>query len=296
MPITKSSRALLNLHSSALLFGMAGLFASWLTLNPLLIVLGRVFFASITLAIILKFKKQAFRLKSRRDRLRFVALGFLLAFHWTTFFHSIQLSTLAIALFSFSTFPLFTFLLEALILKVPLGWSNFVLVLISLCGLYLVVPIISWSESPNELGGLFWGLASALSFALLAIANRALSGQYSAWQISFHQDLWAAMFLVPVLFFLDFQWSAENIGLLILLGTVFTALAHGLYISSLKEISATTASLVIALEPVYGVMAALILFNEVPSIRTISGGLLILSASLYVSIIGRRPLKIKPTL
>jgi len=275
---------------------MAGLFASWLALNPLLIVLGRVFFASITLAIILKFKKQAIRLQSYSDMLRFVALGFLLAFHWTTFFHSIQLSTLAIALFSFSTFPLFTFLLEALILKVPLGWSNFVLVLISLCGLYLVVPIISWSESPNELGGLFWGLASALSFALLAIANRALSGQYSAWQISFHQDLWAAMFLVPVLFFLDFQWSAENIALLILLGTVFTALAHGLYISSLKEISATTASLVIALEPVYGVMAALILFNEVPSIRTISGGLLILSASLYVSLIGRKPLKTKPTL
>mgnify|MGYP003633704992 CR=1 FL=1 len=296
MSITKSSRALINLHSSALLFGMAGLFASWLTLNPLLIVLGRVFFASITLAIILKFKKQAFYLKSRRDLLRFVTLGFLLAFHWTSFFQAIQLSTLAIALFSFSTFPLFTFLLEALILKVPLAWSNFVLVLVSLGGLYLVVPIISWTESPNELHGLFWGLSSALSFALLAIANRALSGRYSAWQISFYQDLWATGFLLPALFFLDFQWSIEDIGLLILLGTVFTALAHGLYIASLKEIKATTASLIIALEPVYGVIAALILFNEVPTIRTVSGGLLILGASLYISIKSRKPLKIKSTL
>lgn len=287
MPLSKSSTALISLHSSALLFGMAGLFAYWLPFNPLIIVFGRVFFASITLAIILKFKQQSFRLECRRDMLRFVALGFLLAFHWCTFFQAIQLSTLAIALFSFSTFPLFTFLLEALILKVPLSWSNFVLVLISLCGLYLVVPIISWSDSPNELQGLLWGLSSALSFALLAIANRALSGQYSAWQISFYQDLWAAIFLLPLLFFLDFQLSIGDIALLILLGTVFTALAHGLYIASLKEISATTASLVIALEPVYGVIAALVLFDEMPSLRTVLGGLLILMASFYVSVQNR---------
>jgi len=291
MPFSKSSLALIHLHSSALLFGMAGLFGFWLTLNPLLIVLGRVFFASVTLLFILKYKKQSLGLKSWRDGRNFLLLGFLLAFHWTAFFQAIQLSTLAIALFSFSTFPLFTLLLEALLLKVPLRWQNFLLVLVSLWGLYFVVPIINWSQSPNEILGLLWGLASALSFALLAIANRTLSNSYGAWQISFHQDIWATLFLLPFLFLLDYQVSFADIGLLILLGTIFTALAHGLYISSLKEINATTASLVIALEPVYGVIAALVLFNEMPSIRTILGGLLILSASLYLSIEGRLRIK-----
>jgi len=284
MPFSKSSTALISLHSSALLFGMAGLFAYWLPFNPLLIVFGRVFFASISLALILKVKVQTFTFNQSKDRLRFLFLGFLLALHWSAFFYAIQLSTMAIALFSFSTFPLFTFLLEAIFLKVPLRRQTLLLVLLSLTGLYFVVPEINWSDTTNELLGLIWGLVSALSFALLAIANRALRANYSAWQISFHQDFWATLFLLPALFLIDFQISAVDVALLVLLGTVFTALAHGLYISSLKEISPTTASLVIALEPVYGLLVAWLFFSEIPSIRTVLGGFLIIITSFYVSV------------
>ena len=36
-----------------------------------------------------------------------IVLGIILAVHWTTFFYSIQLSTVAIGLLTFSTFPIF---------------------------------------------------------------------------------------------------------------------------------------------------------------------------------------------
>lgn len=286
--LVRPSPALLKLHSSALLFGMAGLFGRWLSLNPLIIVFGRVFFASLTLLLIVKLSRQTLGFNEKKDWRTFALLGFLLAFHWTAFFQAIQLSTLAIALFSFATFPLFTLLLEVLLLKVPLRSQNIVLVLISLTGLYFVVPIINWQESKSEILGLLWGLGSAFSFALLAVANRSLSRRYSAWQISLHQDFWATIFLLPSLFFVEYHLSIGDLTLLFLLGTIFTALAHSLYIASLKDIEATTASLVITLEPVYGVLAAWFLFAERPSLRTIFGGILILGIGFFVSYRNRR--------
>jgi drug/metabolite transporter (DMT)-like permease len=283
MSISNSSQSLIKLHSSALLFGMAGLFGRWLSLNPLIIVLGRVFFASLALLFIVKLSKQTFRFNEKKDGRLFALLGFLLAFHWTAFFQAIQLSTLAIALFSFATFPLFTLLLEALLLKVPIKSQNLLLVFISLIGLYFVVPIINWQESKSEILGLLWGLGSAFSFALLAVANRSLSARYSSWQISLHQD-----FLLPSLFLIEFHLSLVDLALLFLLGTIFTALAHSLYIASLKNIEATTASLVIALEPVYGVLAAWLLFAERPSLRTLFGGVLILGIGFFVSYRNRK--------
>jgi drug/metabolite transporter (DMT)-like permease len=288
MSISNSSQSLIKLHSSALLFGMAGLFGRWLSLNPLIIVLGRVFFASLALLFIVKLSKQTFRFNEKKDGRLFALLGFLLAFHWTAFFQAIQLSTLAIALFSFATFPLFTLLLEALLLKVPIKSQNLLLVFISLIGLYFVVPIINWQESKSEILGLLWGLGSAFSFALLAVANRSLSARYSSWQISLHQDFWATIFLLPSLFLIEFHLSLADLALLFLLGTIFTALAHSLYIASLKNIEATTASLVIALEPVYGVLAAWLLFAERPSLRTLFGGVLILGIGFFVSYRNRK--------
>jgi drug/metabolite transporter (DMT)-like permease len=288
MSISNSSQSLIKLHSSALLFGMAGLFGRWLSLNPLIIVLGRVFFASLALLFIVKLSKQTFRFNEKKDGRLFALLGFLLAFHWAAFFQAIQLSTLAIALFSFATFPLFTLLLEALLLKVPIKSQNLLLVFISLIGLYFVVPIINWQESKSEILGLLWGLGSAFSFALLAVANRSLSARYSSWQISLHQDFWATIFLLPSLFLIEFHLSLVDLALLFLLGTIFTALAHSLYIASLKNIEATTASLVIALEPVYGVLAAWLLFAERPSLRTLFGGVLILGIGFFVSYRNRK--------
>jgi drug/metabolite transporter (DMT)-like permease len=288
MSISNSSQSLIKLHSSALLFGMAGLFGRWLSLNPLIIVLGRVFFASLALLFIVKLSKQTFRFNEKKDGRLFALLGFLLAFHWTAFFQAILLSTLAIALFSFATFPLFTLLLEALLLKVPIKSQNLLLVFISLIGLYFVVPIINWQESKSEILGLLWGLGSAFSFALLAVANRSLSARYSSWQISLHQDFWATIFLLPSLFLIEFHLSLVDLALLFLLGTIFTALAHSLYIASLKNIEATTASLVIALEPVYGVLAAWLLFAERPSLRTLFGGVLILGIGFFVSYRNRK--------
>jgi hypothetical protein len=50
-------------------------------------------------------------------------MGMILAIHWTTFFKAIQVSTIAIALLTFSTFPVFITFLEPYFLKIRLNYG-----------------------------------------------------------------------------------------------------------------------------------------------------------------------------
>ena len=64
---------------------------------------------------------------------------------------------------------------------------------------------------------------------------------------------------------------------------VCTAVAHAAFIRSLAGVRAHVAGVVTALEPVYGIVFAAVLLGEIPSPRTIGGGLIILSVAVGVS-------------
>src|SRR5205085_7123257 len=70
--------------------------------------------------------------------------------------------------------------------------------------------------------------------------------------------------------------------LLIALGLICTALAHTLFIASLRAVSAHVASVVAALEPVYGIALAWLLIAEVPSVRVCVGAALLVAAAITV--------------
>ena len=77
--------------------------------------------------------------------------------------------------------------------------------------------------------------------------------------------------------------GAREIMLLIVLGLACTALAHTLFISGLAVVTAHTASVIAALEPVYGIALALVFLGEVPAPRTIAGGALIVAAAVIAT-------------
>src|SRR5512134_2657752 len=99
--------ALIALHVAVALFAFAGLFGKWLSLSPVAIVLGRTAIAAAALGIL--------RLRSGERApfdVRLVANGVLLALHWLSFFAAIQVSTVAVGLLGYASFPLFTLLAE----------------------------------------------------------------------------------------------------------------------------------------------------------------------------------------
>lgn len=281
----KKSRNLLEIHISVLLFGLAGLFGKFITLSPIIIVFGRVFFASIALILILGFFKQGIKLKSMSDYFWLILLGVILAIHWVTFFHSIQISTVAIGLLSFSTFPVFTTFIEPYVFKERIKLSNIIIALVTLLGVGIIIP--SFELNNNITQGVIWGTVSGFTFALLSILNKKYVKKYSSLVISFYQDGVAMLVLLPfILFDLSSQpeLSLHNILLLILLGVVFTAIAHTLFIKGLTNIKAQLASIIASLEPVYGIIFAALFLNEIPTLKTILGGVIILGATFYATL------------
>jgi drug/metabolite transporter (DMT)-like permease len=78
--------------------------------------------------------------------------------------------------------------------------------------------------------------------------------------------------------------SFGDLALLVVLGVVCTAVSHTLFIQGMRYIRAQTASIISSLEPVYGTVLALVLLGEVPALRTLAGGAVILTAVLFVTL------------
>lgn len=278
----RNTKNLFQIHIAVFLFGLAGLFGKLINLPSTIIVLGRVLFASAFLIVILFYLKQNIRLKQKRDYLYLAILGVILAIHWVTFFRAIQVSTVAIGLLSFSTFPVFTTFLEPYFFKERLRLHDILIALITFGGIALVIPELSINNNITQ--GVLWGITSGFTFAILSILNRKYVKQYSALVIAFYQDAVATIALAPFLFLIQPTFHINDILLLILLGVVFTALAHTLFIKGLTAVKAQTASIIACLEPVYGILFAVILLNEVPESRVVLGGLIILGTTLYSTV------------
>jgi drug/metabolite transporter (DMT)-like permease len=273
------------LHFAVFLFGLAGLFGKFIGLPAIVIVAGRTLFASITLLAILLIlqRKTLTRQALGPGRLGVLALsGAILAFHWWAFFHSIRISTVAVGLLSFSSFPLFVTFLEPLFFRERLKASDLLSAGAVVAGLALLVPSFSLRNATTQ--GVCWGVASGFTFALLTLTNRHVAKTTPPLVVALFQDGFAFLFLLPFLAAAPPAISGQQLLLLMVLGVFCTALAHTLFIRSLTAVRAQTAAVVSSLEPVYGIIFALLLLHEVPAVRTVAGGLIILSTTVWVTV------------
>lgn len=273
-------------HIAVLLFGLVGLFAKVVALPAIILVLGRTFFSSAFLGAYLTVKRQKFALKTRGDYVLIVFAGIILAIHWTSFMQSIQVSTVAVGTLTLATFPLFSAVLEPLLFHEKMRVSDIACALVMLGGVACIVDDFSLEGSMTQ--GVLWGLLSAFTYALLSLANRKFSSGYPASLVSFYEQATATVVLLPALFVLKPSFTALDIGMLAIMGIVFTAIAHTLFIGGLRTVKVRTAGIITGLESVYGVVAALLFLGEIPGIREVIGGAIILAVALYSTLASTR--------
>lgn len=272
------NKALLSVNLSVFLFGMAGLFAKFIILPAIAITFGRVFFSSIALLLFCKIRHQEMKLLNSRHFIILLLAGIILALHWWSFLKSIQMSSVAIGTITFSTFPLFVTFLEPLVFKETLKIKNMVMAFLILVGIGITVPEFQLGNQVTV--SILVGVFSAFSYAILTLFNRYLSQTYESTVIAFYEQITAVFFLLPFIFLIHVEPTSTDMGLLILLGVFTTALAHSLFISSLKKIPAQLAGIVSSLEAVYGIVLAFLILGEIPAIREIVGGIVIVSVAI----------------
>jgi len=273
------NRNLVEIHLAVLLFGLSGLFGKLLTLSSIIIVLGRVLFSSIFLGGVILYLKKDIKLKEQKHYLYLVLMGAVLAFHWCAFFTSIQVSTVSIGLLTFSIFPVFVTFLEPLFFHEKLKLFDLMTAIVTFLGVMLVIPTFDLGNNLTQ--GVMWGMLSGLTYAGLSMLNRKFVKDYSSLVIAFYEQVTATILLIPFFLMQKQFLSLKEILLLLLLGVVFTGISHSLFIKGLKTIKTQTAGIISCLEPVYGIIFAMLILREIPSIREIIGGLIILSAVFY---------------
>ena len=266
---------------------LTGLFGKFLTIAPLLIVQGRSIFAFGTLLIALLVMRKKLFFQDYREWIWLMVSGSILGIHWIAFFEAIQVSTVAIGLLSFASYPLFTTLLEPLFFKEVLRRKNVVAALIVICGLAIMATS---SDEPNAIisgsviQGLLWGLLAGFGFSVLTLLNRGYVRNHSPLLLTCWQNGFAALVLLPWSLSESWMISGKEWSLLFILGVICTVGGHTLLINGLRHVKAQIASILIAgLEPVGAIVFALFLLGEIPSLQTLLGGLLIVGTTFLIT-------------
>ncbi|HKS15579.1 MAG TPA: DMT family transporter [Pseudomonas sp.] len=273
--------ALGALHIGALFFGLTGVFGKLASAGPSVIVFGRAAFAVLALGLFVGVARQSWGALRGADVGRLVLGGVLLAGHWVSFFIAVKVGGVAIATLGFASFPAFTVILEGVLFRERIRRNEALLVVLVSVGLVLVTPAFDLASEATA--GLLWALLSGLLFALLSLANRAGSGRIRAVQAALCQNAVVAGCMLPLagpalpsVPAMDWLWIG-------LLGVFCTGVAHSLFVASLAVIKARTAAVVFAMEPIYGIAMAWLIFAETPTPRMLIGGALIIFAIVISS-------------
>ena len=277
-----NKKDILYLNFAVMMFGIAGVIGQFVEVPSVMVALGRVICSSVILFIIATLKKESLKLDSKKDYVLIMVAGAVLALHWTSFFQSIQVSSVAIGTITFSTFPLFLTFLEPIVYREKISLQNIISAIVLLIGVIITIPEFSMENQVTI--GIIWGMISSLTYAIITLANRYFSGKYQGRIVSLYEQGTAAIVLLPTLFFVKASWRAQDIIGVVLIGCICTAFAYSLYVSAQKRVKAQTAGLISGMETVYGILYAFILLGEVPTLREVIGGLVILSVGLYSSL------------
>jgi drug/metabolite transporter (DMT)-like permease len=282
--MSTNNKSLLYIHVSVFLFGFSALFARLVNQPSIVITFSRVLFSSVFLFVLIKCYKTDIKLDSKKEYLLIIISGIILAVHWYCFIQSIQLSTVATGTITFSTFPVFISFLEPVFFREKIRARIVVCSILMLGGILILALNNTGEGSINRTLGIIVGLVSSLTYAALSLLNRSFSRKYKSEVIVFYEQAIAAIAILPLMFIVKPVIAVNDILLLAVLGVVFTALAHGLFVKGLRYVKASTAGVISGLEAVYAIILASVLLREIPALNEIAGGLVVIVLAGYMTV------------
>lgn len=276
----KLNRSFLELNLAIVFLSTSGVLGRPIQMEPTLTIWWRCIIALVIMFGFVKFMKLELKPKKGHKPVIFLS-AFLLAVHWVAYFYSLYLSNIAITLIALHTFPTMTALLEPLILKTKFKAYHLLLSFLILIGLYIIFP--TDGESQNIIYGIIAGLISALAYALRNIYTRKVIGDYDGSVMMFYQLVIMTVLLLPFLFIESNATFKVDWPFIVGVAIITTCLGHTLFVRNLKKYTASTISLLVSIVPVYGILWGVIFLNEIPNLKVLIGGVLILTSFVIES-------------
>ena len=280
-------KSYLHLHLIVFIWGFTAVLGALITLDALPLVWFRMLFAVGFIAVFLIYKKIPLRI-STKTALQFLFAGLIIALHWFTFFKAIKISNISVTLACLSTGAFFTSLLEPILYGKKIVWYEVFFGLLVVFGLYIIFNV-----EGNYYSGMLIALSSAFLSALFAVINSKFVKEHDPVVISFYELSGGVVFFTFLLLFTHsfsptfFSLSAKDLMYLMILSSVCTAYAFIASTSIMKFLSPYTVMLTINLEPIYGIILAVLVFKEKErmSFEFYIGAIIILLTVLLNSVI-----------
>ena len=267
---------------ATLCISTSGVLGKYIDMPTEIIIWFRASLAMVFLYAYSKYKRIDLKIKSSKDYKPFFISGVLMAAHWVTYFYALKLSNVALGVLSLYTFPIIIALLEPLFLKVKFKPIYILLSLMVLSGLYILTP--EFNIESSQVKGILFGVFSAFCYAIRILILKQHVANYNGTMLMFYQTVIITVLLLPTLFFMDLSGLQNQFPFLLLLAFITTAVGHSLMLHSLKFFSASTASIISSLQPVFGIILAFFFLQETPLKNTYIGGSLILLTVVIESI------------
>lgn len=256
-------KAFIQLHIAVFLAGFTGPLGRLIHLNEGWLVWYRLLISSVTMWVLFSFTKKLQKV-SDRDMLKLTGIGFVAALHWVSFYGSIKYANVSVALVCFSAVGFFTALLEPVILRVKIKWTEVLLGLLVIAGIYIIFHFDAQYKTGIILGIICAVLLAFVMIVIRQFVQRINSETLLTYQLSggfltlsafmpFYVQYFPAGYTIPT-------W--EDWGWLLVLSWFCSVLAFQLSVAALKRLTAFTVNLTFNLEPVYGIALAFVVYNE----------------------------------
>lgn len=263
--MTASVKDYLMLHFIVLIWGFTAILGLLISLPAIELVFYRTLLATIGVAAIFMVRRRKLWIPLP-DMIKVTAVGFVIAMHWILFFWSARVSTASVCLAGMATTSLWTAFVEPLFNRTKIKWYEVGLGALVVSGLVVIFSF----ESGYWLG-ISMALASAVLGAVFSVLNGKLAHKHNPYQITFYEMAGACILTIlfmPVyaVFFTDngldlalkgFDWLW-----LLVLGGICTVYAFSVSVELMKRLSVFSINLTINLEPVYGILLAVLIFGE----------------------------------
>ncbi|MBN8823646.1 MULTISPECIES: DMT family transporter [unclassified Spirosoma] len=288
----------LQLHFIVLIWGFTAILGKLLApLDASGVVLFRTVLAVVGMGLVLLGRKQNLNVAST-DYWRLLATGGLIGLHWVLFFLAARLANVSVCLAGMATSSLWASVLEPLVLRRRVRPIEVVLGAVVMLGLYLIFRF-----EFDKVVGLTVAVLSAMLSSLFTIINSRFTQRYNALVISFYEMIGASV--AALCLWLLVQWTASADAAvsaqyvpespwqwlwLLVLSLVCTVYAYSIGVSLLRKFSPYMAVLTVNLEPVYGILLAVLIFGDTErmTLGFYGGTLVILAAVLAYPFLNSR--------
>ena len=288
-----SSKDYLKLHFIVFLWGFSAILGKLVTIPAVEMVWYRAFFSALGMGAVIYFTKGTFKV-SRPDLFKLLAIGAIVSFHWIAFFGSARVSNVSVSLVGFATNSLWAAFLEPIAHKTQIKKYEVLLGMMVLAGLYIIFSF----DFQYKLG-LFLGILAGFTSALFAVLNAKMVKRISARGITFYEMIGvfvATGLCLPFFEFtgIDLRWpllpSGMDLLYIAILAGVCSVYAYTAAVELMKRISVFMIQLTLNLEPVYGIIMAVIIFGqqEKMNLNFYLGTLVILSAVITYPLVKKR--------